>query len=100
MDKNGQKISVSYSSTSMMPGLSLPEIKMTFLNGGKITIPSIHDGYVVASGCGSGKTTIIKQMIRDRFHEGILYSASTIKECNDMFKYIVDLIENDNSFPL
>lgn len=100
MDKNRQKISVSYSSTSMMPGLSLPEIKMTFLNGGKITIPSIHDGYVVASGCGSGKTTIIKQMIRDRFHEGILYSASTIKECNDMFKYIVDLIENDNSFPL
>lgn len=100
MDKNRKKISVSYSSTSMMPGLSLPEIKMTFLNGGKITIPSIHDGYVVASGCGSGKTTIIKQMIRDRFHEGILYSASTIKECNDMFKYIVDLIENDNSFPL
>jgi hypothetical protein len=100
MNKNSQKISVSYSSTSMMPGLSLPEIKMTFLNGGKITIPSIHDGYVVASGCGSGKTTIIKQMIRDRFHEGILYSASTIKECNDMFKYIVDLIENDNSFPL
>lgn len=100
MNKNRQKISVSYSSTSMMPGLSLPEIKMTFLNGGKITIPSIHDGYVVASGCGSGKTTIIKQMIRDRFHEGILYSASTIKECNDMFKYIVDLIENDNSFPL
>lgn len=100
MDKNRQKISVSYSSTSMMPGLSLPEIKMTFLNGGKITIPSIHDGYVVASGCGSGKTTIIKQMIRDRFHEGILYSASTIKECNDMFKYIVDLIENDNSFPI
>lgn len=69
----------------------LNPIHMEFLNGGKITIPGEYGGYVIASGCGSGKTTIIKELIRTQRYKGILYSASTIKECNEMYEYCKNL---------
>lgn len=70
---------------------NLNTIDMEFLNGGKIIIPSKYDGYVIASGCGSGKTTIIKELIRTQRYTGILYSASTIKECNEMYEWVKEL---------
>jgi hypothetical protein len=70
-----------------LPGI--PEIKLNFLNG-SITIPNRHGGYVIASGCGSGKTTAIKKLILNQFNYGIVYSAFTIKECNEMYEFLVD----------
>lgn len=58
-------------------------------------MPNEFGAYVIASGCGSGKTTIIKQLIRYCSNEGILYAASTIDECNDMFLYCYDLVINN-----
>jgi hypothetical protein len=92
-------IKVEYSNKNGIPGLSLPRIEMTFLNGGKITIPNKFGAYVVASGCGSGKTTIIKRMIPELCNDGIVYSASTISECNDMFTYCYNLCTNPSINP-
>ena len=66
-------------------------ITMKFLNG-EITIPSIPGGYVIAPGCGSGKTTNIVELIREFYNEGILYSASTIEECNYMYNKIIEYV--------
>lgn len=74
----------------------LTDIKMTFLNGGEITIPERYGAYVVASGCGSGKTTIIKELIRTQNSSGILYAASTIKECNEMYQYCKTIIPEED----
>lgn len=46
------------------------------------------NSYVIASGCGSGKTTAISKVIRRHFYEGILYCAFTIEECDAMFRKI------------
>lgn len=76
--------------TDMYSGIINP-IHMEFLNGGKITIPGKYGAYVVASGCGSGKTTIIKELIKTQKYRGILYSASTIKECDEMYEWVKEL---------
>lgn len=61
-------------------------LELELLNG-NIIIPKKPDGYVISSGCGSGKTTVIKQLISNNFQYGVLYSASTIDECNSMYQY-------------
>lgn len=73
------------------PGI-VPRINMKFLNG-EISIPGEYGGYVVASGCGSGKTTAIKKLIASEYREGILYSAATIDECNQMYQYCLTLVD-------
>lgn len=75
-----------YVSTGGDTGVLNP-VYMEFLNGGSITIPAKYGGYVIASGCGSGKTTIIKRIIKENRYQGILYAAATIKECNEMYQY-------------
>ena len=81
------KINVNVNS---MMGLKSP-ISMSFLNGGNITIPGEYGGYVIASGCGSGKTTIIKELIKTQRYLGVIYSAYTIRECNEMYEYCKNL---------
>ena len=66
-------------------------INMNFLNG-EINVPKNYGGYVIASGCGSGKTTVIKDIIRQKFNEGILYSAATIREVDEMYEWIMNNI--------
>ena len=68
---------------------------MQFLNC-KIDVPLNYGGQVIASGCGSGKTTIIKDIIRQKFNEGVLYTASTIKECNDMYDWCISELVDKN----
>lgn len=96
-----KEIKVEYLGLNRIPGLSLPRIKMKFLNSNDdldvIEVPNKFGGYVIASGCGSGKTTIIKKLIKDLNTEGILYSAFTIDECNEMFNYVISLIESRTS---
>ena len=67
----------------------LGQYRFRFLNG-EVVIPNKPGGYVVASGCGSGKTTAIRQLMINSFHEGVLYSAATIKECNEMYKFLLN----------
>ena len=62
---------------------------MNFLNC-SIRVPMMYGGEAIASGCGSGKTTVIKDIIRQKFNEGILYSAATIEECNKMYDWIIN----------
>ena len=62
--------------------------QMSFLTG-EISINNTPGVKIIASGCGSGKTTIIKRMIRSLNSDGILYAASTIKECDEMYDWIV-----------
>lgn len=92
------KIRVNYSEMNSILGLSLPRIDMEFLNGGSITVPNKQGAYVIASGCGSGKTTIIKDMIKNLSGEGILYSAATIEECNEMFTWCYNLCREEGTF--
>jgi hypothetical protein len=70
-------------------------MNLQFLNG-TITVPDEYGAYVVASGCGSGKTTAIKQIIKENYSVGILYSASTIEECNEMYQYCKSLTDEDD----
>ena len=71
-------------------------LEMNFLNGGNITIPAKKGAYIVASGCGSGKTTIIKELIRCQYRLGILYSAATIRECNEMYQYCKTILPEED----
>lgn len=70
-------------------------IRMEFLNG-IIEMPDKPGGYVISPGCGSGKTTIIKDIIRQKYEKGILYSAATIEECNLMYQYCKSLVQDIN----
>ena len=92
-------IDVKFKNSDWIKGISLPEIEMSFLNGGKITVLNEFGAYVVASGCGSGKTTIIKRMIPELCNDGIIYAASTINECNDMFTHCYSLLTDPSINP-
>lgn len=63
-------------------------IKLELLSGScEISKPG---NYVIASGCGSGKTSAIVELIMLKLSEGVLYSARTIEECNLMYEYLID----------
>jgi hypothetical protein len=63
-------------------------LRFNFLNGTIYLDESKYGAYALCPGCGSGKTTIVKQLIKMKWYEGILYSAFTIDECNEMYKWI------------
>ena len=71
------------------------DINIKFLNG-EVTIPKYPGGYVIASGCGSGKTTAIKEIIRKCYQVGIVYSAFTIDECNEMYKFCKTFVNDED----
>ena len=63
-------------------------LTFNFLNGRIELDKSIYGAYAICPGCGSGKTTIIKELIKLKWHEGILYSAFTIDEVDKMYQWI------------
>lgn len=71
------------------------DIIFNFLNG-PYKVPDSPGGYVVASGCGSGKTTAIRSLISQKFSSGVLYAASTIEECDLMYEYCKELVSSIN----
>ena len=71
------------------------DINIKFLNG-EVTIPRYPGGYVIASGCGSGKTTAIREVIRKCYQVGIVYSAFTIDECNEMYKFCKTFVNDED----
>ena len=66
-------------------------LQFQFLNSQKpilvLDTPGIQ---VISTGCGSGKTTAIKDLIFQYSSEGILYAAGTIKECNEMYDWLME----------
>lgn len=69
-------------------------MRFNYLNG-SIDFPlneNTYGAYAMCPGCGSGKTTIIKDIIKFKWSEGILYSAFTRDEVNEMYNYCVENI--------
>lgn len=69
-------------------------MKFNYLNG-SIDFPlneNTYGAYAMCPGCGSGKTTIIKDIIKFKWSEGILYSAFTRDEVNEMYNYCIENI--------
>lgn len=67
-------------------------IKFNFLNGSISIDQSKLGSYAICPGCGSGKTTLIKELIKLKWNEGILYSAFTKDEVNNMYQFCKGLV--------
>lgn len=57
---------------------------------GTLQIKDEPGGYVISSGCGSGKTESIKSLIRQKWDKGVLYCVDTIDECDKMYNWILN----------
>lgn len=75
------------------------KLRFHYLNGDIDFDESVYGAWVMSSGCGSGKTTNIRNLIGMRWYEGILYVAFTISEVNEMYKWIVDNLVGKTSDP-
>lgn len=60
------------------------------LKTGEIDVPDERGGYIISSGCGSGKTESIKSLIRNKYNEGILYCVDTLEELDKMYRWIIE----------
>lgn len=60
------------------------------LKTGEIDVPDDRGGYIISSGCGSGKTESIKSLIRNKYDDGILYCVDTREELEKMYRWIID----------
>lgn len=58
------------------------------LNGTAINIPNQEGAYILSTGCGSGKTTMYKYLIKRHWREGVLYSVDSRKECIAMYEWL------------
>lgn len=67
------------------------------LKTGEIDVPDDRGGYIISSGCGSGKTESIKSLIRNKYNEGILYCVDTKEELDKMYKWIIENLVNTGS---
>ena len=56
---------------------------------GSATIPDKESGYIISTGCGSGKTQSIKDLIKKKFEQGILYCVDTKSEASEMYKWVL-----------
>ncbi len=64
--------------------------EMEFLNC-KMELPLSSGLHVCSSGCGSGKTTMIQQIIEKFWKDGILVAVPTIEQAKEMENYLDDL---------
>lgn len=60
------------------------------LRNGTVTVNDKTGIYVISSGCGSGKTESIKQLIKLKSDKGIIYCVDTISEADKMYRWIID----------
>ena len=67
------------------------------LKTGEIDVPDDRGGYIISSGCGSGKTESIKSLIRNKYNEGILYCVDTREELDKMYRWIIENLVNTGS---
>lgn len=67
-------------------------LRFNFLNGSIDLDQSATGSFAICPGCGSGKTTLIKELIKLKWSEGILYTAFTIDEVNNMYQFCKSLV--------
>lgn len=67
------------------------------LKTGEIDVPYERGGYIISSGCGSGKTESIKSLIRNKYNDGILYCVDTREELDKMYRWIIENLVNTGS---
>ena len=67
--------------------------------GCSIPFPDTPGLHIVSSGCGSGKTTMIWEIIREKWKDGILVVTSTINAAEELGKDIEAWINTFYSFP-
>ena len=68
------------------------ELEFQFLNGILKLREDDYGAYAICPGCGSGKTTNIRDLISLKWYEGVLYSSFTKEECNKMYQYCKNLV--------
>lgn len=56
---------------------------------GSATIPDKEGGYIISTGCGSGKTESIKDLIRRKYNQGVLYCVDTKREATRIYKWVL-----------
>ena len=60
---------------------------------GSATILDQEGGYIISTGCGSGKTESVKDLIRKKIENGILYCVDTKSEANRIHQWVLsDLV--------
>ena len=60
---------------------------------GSATIPDQEGGYIISTGCGSGKTESIKDLIRKKFEHGVVYCVDTKAEAIKIHDWVLsDLV--------
>lgn len=67
--------------------------------GCSIPFPDTPGLHIVSSGCGSGKTTMIREIIREKWKAGILVVTSTINAAEELGQDIESWINTFYSFP-
>lgn len=67
-------------------------ITRTLSNGSVLQIPDSNGCFILSCGCGSGKTTMYKDIIKEHWKEGILYAVDSRKECLRMYRWIKENI--------
>lgn len=70
-----------------------------YFTGCNIPFPDAPGLHIVSSGCGSGKTTMIREIIREKWKDGILVVTSTIDAAEELGKDIEVWINSFYSFP-
>ena len=71
------------------------------LKNGTIQVPKSFGGYVISTGCGSGKTTAIREeLISKYYNDGILYCVDTKDECTKMYDWIKYNLVNDTDLTI
>ena len=56
---------------------------------GSATIPDQEGGYIISTGCGSGKTESIKDLIRKKYEKGVLYCVDAKSEANRIHQWVL-----------
>ena len=67
--------------------------------GCSIPFPDTSGLHIVSSGCGSGKTTMIREVIREKWKDGVLVVTSTINAAEELGKDIEAWMNTFYSFP-
>lgn len=67
-------------------------LEFKFLNCTIEVDTSVYGAHAICPGCGSGKTTNIRNLIEKVWNEGVLYSAFTKKECDEMYHFCKSLV--------
>lgn len=71
----------------------MSSISKILQNGSTLYLPNQFGAWILSTGCGSGKTTMYKDLIKEHWQEGILYTVDSRLECVSMYQWVMTNIE-------